>query len=154
MRFVVLGLAVALAAAGCATPYQPAGFAGGFTESWRAKNLVVIDFKGNGFTSAEQIGEMTLLRAAELAQAHEYGYFRITDEADTTTSMFVPGTTTTTGRVNPNGTFTARSRDNSFTAIKPGAKTYVVMVKYRDADDPSIYDAAEVIARLSPKYKG
>lgn len=153
MRIRMGSVALAIALAGCSTPYQPTGTAGGFTESWRSKSVVVVDFKGNGFTSPAAVSEMALLRAAELAQAHGWGFFRIVGDADLSTSMYVPGTTTTTGRVNANGTFAATSMDNSFTAHKPGARIVVAMVAERDDSDPSLYDAQQVVARLGPKYR-
>lgn len=153
MRSVLWAAAAAIVISGCASPYQPHAFAGGYTEQWRSKNLVVVDFKGNGFTSADQAADMALLRAAELALAHDYRAFRIVGDADIGSATFVPSTSTTTGRVNSDGEFVARTHDNSFTEIKPGSRIYVVMVALPDPTDPSLYEATAVVARLGPKYK-
>jgi hypothetical protein len=149
-----LYLAVALALTACATPYKPAGFAGGFTEQWRSKTVVIVDVKGNGFTDSRRVSEMALLRAAELAHEHDWPYFRIIGDANIGTTTYVPGSTTTYGQVQANGAFTAHTQDTGFTAIKPGSRIVVSMLppEARDPSDPSIYEATAVIQRLGAKY--
>ena len=154
MRFGAMFLAASLALVACATPYQPKGFAGGFKEQWVSERLVQIDFEGNGFTSSDEAGEMALLRAAETAIEHGWKYFKILGDYDTTSRAYTPATSsTTTGQVNADGSFTARTRTNGFTSIKPGSRIFASLTNTKLFNDPSQYDAQEVVARLGPRYK-
>ena len=63
--------------AGCATPYQPMGFLGGYSETQLDENVFHVSFDGNGFTSEEKASEYCLLRSAELALQHGVSHFLI-----------------------------------------------------------------------------
>ena len=75
-------LLIALAAAGCATavgtPYQPVDRQGfGFAETRIESDRYRIVFSGDGATSATEVEDFALLRAAEIAIANGYEWFRV-----------------------------------------------------------------------------
>jgi hypothetical protein len=85
--------------AGCATPYQKTGFAGGFSEKQLRWNEFVVGFGGNGYTTGQRAVDLCLMRCAELALSHGFNYFTITggrNAVDTSTSV-------TTGSYTPTG---------------------------------------------------
>jgi hypothetical protein len=67
---------------GCATAYKPNGFAGGFSDTQLAPDVFRVNFRGNGYTSAERVQNFAMLRAAELALEHGYSHFAIINEQD------------------------------------------------------------------------
>jgi len=98
VQFAVI-VAVLSLMAGCATPYQAKGAAGGFSETQLAMDVYRIHFGGNAYTSPEQVQDFALLRAADLTLEHNFKYFAIMDEtASNEVSAFTtPGTANTTG---------------------------------------------------------
>jgi hypothetical protein len=90
---------VSITCLGCATPYQPVGFTGGFSETQLAPDLFRITFEGNGYTSTERAQDFALLRAADLCTEHGFKYFAIANESNTTdvSSFTTPGSAQTTG---------------------------------------------------------
>jgi hypothetical protein len=96
MKKIILGLFILLLSA-CATPYNPQGLMGGFSEMQLDENVFRVSFRGNGFTSPERAAEFCLLRAAELARNNGYSYFVIIDsQSYSKYSTYTTPTTTTT----------------------------------------------------------
>ena len=52
-RFILTAITfvVAIFLSACATPYQPAGFSGGYTDFETQPGIYYVSFKGNGYTS-------------------------------------------------------------------------------------------------------
>jgi hypothetical protein len=76
--FVVIAVAVTLAACVTATPYQPApprGF--GYTEERLDQNKFRVTFRGNSLTAREIVEDYLLYRAAELTLQNGYDHFLI-----------------------------------------------------------------------------
>jgi hypothetical protein len=84
---------------GCETGYQPQSFTGGYSEFLTAPDEAVITFRGNGYTGAERVLEMTALRCAEVTLAHGYRYFVGISASDLSgqTSFTTPGYAQTFG---------------------------------------------------------
>jgi hypothetical protein len=61
-------------AAGCATPYQQKGIAGGYSDTRIGRDTVLISFKGNGYTSKERVQLYLLYRCAEVTRQYGYDY--------------------------------------------------------------------------------
>lgn len=62
---------------GCATPYQPLGLSGGYSDTALNQDTYAVSFKGNGATSQDQIQRNLLRRCAEVTINHGYKYFTI-----------------------------------------------------------------------------
>jgi hypothetical protein len=99
---VIAGRAIAIVGvillASCATPYQPKGFTGGFSETPLSENTFRVYFRGNGYTGEERAEDFTLLRSAQLAEEHGFPYFIIVDEnsASSLAAMSTPTQSYTT----------------------------------------------------------
>ena len=65
---------------GCATPYQPLGFTGGYSELPLSDNVFKVSFAGNGYTGRNTVADYALLRSAEVSLSKGYRYFIVTDE--------------------------------------------------------------------------
>ncbi len=60
----------------CATPYQPQGFTGGYSEE-RSNNIAQVSFRGNRFNSPDTLHAYLLRRCAEVSQQNGYDYFAL-----------------------------------------------------------------------------
>ena len=91
--------AVAIFISSCATPYQPTGFTGGFSETQLAPDVFRINFCGNGYTSSERAQDFALLRAADLCSQYHFTSFAILNENDSTSTSAIstPGYAYSTG---------------------------------------------------------
>lgn len=63
--------------AGCATPYQSSGAAGGFKELQLQTGIWRVSYFGNGFTTYETVQTYWLYRCAELAHSQGFDGFQI-----------------------------------------------------------------------------
>jgi hypothetical protein len=92
-------LSAGILSSGCATPYQPIGFAGGYSETQLAPDMFRIAFAGNGYTSGERAQDFALLRAADLCIEHSFKHFAIVNESNSNevSSFTTPGHADTTG---------------------------------------------------------
>lgn len=73
-----------LGLAGCATPYQQMGFAGGVNASRITADTAQIVARGNSFTDEDTIQRYVLRRAAEETLADSFEFFRIGSDIDRT----------------------------------------------------------------------
>jgi hypothetical protein len=73
----VLILGVFLTVAGCATGYYPAGWDGGYADLQVASGVFRVSFQGNYYTSGDQVRDMALLRAADIAIQNGAPYFQV-----------------------------------------------------------------------------
>lgn len=75
MKHAAIAAAIALALAGCATPYEPTGVMGGFEEVRVSANSYRISVQGNGYTTPERAEQIMMLRAAELTLQNGYTHY-------------------------------------------------------------------------------
>lgn len=73
MKYCFL-VAMAGVIAGCATPYQPSGFTGGYKDKELSAGKYEVYYLGNGVTSLETVTEYWHRRASELCQGKKYQY--------------------------------------------------------------------------------
>jgi len=94
---IVLALAT-MGLTGCATMYQSRGFTGGYSDTQLAPDVFVVNFNGNGFTSAERASDFAMLRAADLTEGAGYWYFTVSQAQDdgTYSTVVMPGYSNTT----------------------------------------------------------
>jgi hypothetical protein len=161
--FIALIIAGALLA-GCATSYQETGITGGHSATRLSPDQAMINFQGNGFTSADRARDFALLRAAELCLAGGYQYIQIvTGEADETHTQ-LPSTVRTSGSFNANtydygyGSSTTRGRFSGRSRIMPGAiitkPSQFLYVKFHvENPNNNLLDARFLDQELRTKYK-
>jgi hypothetical protein len=172
----VAGSALLFFLSGCATPYQPSGFGGGYSETQLAPDMFRTTFRGNGYTSAERTQDFAMLRAADLAMAHGFTCFAIIDERDSTdvSSFTTPGHADTTaygtsdssGNIyfNPYGASysgTSSATVNAHTTYTPPQTYYIfkpssgLLIRCFTVKPDAIYsfDAAFLQQSLRQKYK-
>jgi hypothetical protein len=103
--------------AGCATPYQPTGFTGGFSETQLAPDVFRVYFRGNGKTSGERAQDFALLRAADICLQHGFTCFAVLDESDSTEaqSFTTQGEAYTTGSAYAYGNTATYSGHTTYT---------------------------------------
>ena len=103
--------------AGCATPYQPTGTAGGYYHKVLAENTYIVGFSGNGFTDRSTARDFALLRAAEIGKQLGYDHMVVLgadDQSRTEDIKFGAPTANTYGTINGNsysGTTTYNSNE-------------------------------------------
>lgn len=91
MRWILL-IAMTLVLVGCNTPYQPAGFRGGYSNTRIDEGIYRVTFRGNARTSSQRVQDFLLYRCAELAIETGSPYFAILGQnADTTSGAFSTG---------------------------------------------------------------
>lgn len=73
----------------CATPYQAAGFRGGYTDFETQPGIYYVSFKGNGYTSKETVIKYWHRHAAEICGGSDR--YQIVKH-DTSTTQHVAGT--------------------------------------------------------------
>lgn len=88
----------------CATPYQPMGFDGGYSDMALSRDTYKVSFRGNGLTLQDHVQTFLLRRCAELTIQQGYKYFIILDSNTNADQSFV--TTPTTVRSNTSSTYT------------------------------------------------
>jgi hypothetical protein len=165
MRVSVLAL-LALSLVGCATPYQPSGLGGGFTDSQLDANTFRVGFRGNGYTPRETVENYLLYRCAELAVERGFDHFVIlgSDTETKTGSFTTPGTyrSTTTGYATSSGNFAYGSAytrgtytpGQTFTVTRYGGTAMIKAFKGpKPADAVSAFDAREVLRYLGPRVR-
>ena len=135
-----LKLFLAISLVGCATPYQPTGLLGGFTETRLSENVWEVNFRGNGFTDEKKAKDFTLLRSAELTLQNGYNYFMLVNAA---TDKFAgaTGINVLVGGV---------------TAFIPQPSTTNTIQMYKAKPDASpgtvVYDASYICSSFGSKY--
>ena len=143
----------------CATPYQPKGFTGGYSQVQLDNNSARVEFKGNGYTSRERVEVFVLYRCAELTVEKGYDYFVITrgdtenqQQSVQTTSGTFDATTTGSGRhYSTSGTYTP---GQTVTFNKRTATAVIKMFKgEKPADQPGTFVARELMENLQSQYQ-
>lgn len=61
----------------CATPYQSAGYMGGYAQTRLSENIFQVRFQGNGYSSHGRTSQFMLRRCAELALEQGKQYFTL-----------------------------------------------------------------------------
>lgn len=101
-------LLASLALGACATPYQPKGMTGGFTETQLEQDRFRVLFSGNANTTPERAQDFALLRGAELTLDHGFTHFAVVEgnHGEVVNVIDVPATSTTREKAQTRGTTT------------------------------------------------
>jgi hypothetical protein len=120
----------------CAMPsmpsdYHEANFRGGFSEAQVGNTVFRVTYKGNVTQKQSETDELALLRSAEVAQQHGYGYFISGGNASTGTALAL----------------------FSGAVTVPATTLTIYCYPYRPETSSLVYEADQVIATLGPKYR-
>lgn len=149
---------------GCATPYQPDGFTGGYSDTQLAPDVFRVFFQGNGYTSSERIQDFAMLRAAELTIREGFKHFAIVNESssDEISSFTTPGYSHTTGSGyvsggygNYYGTYSGHTTYNppqTYFISKPRCE-FLIKCFPEKTDDIYTFDALFLQNSIKRKYK-
>lgn len=144
MKFVPL-IILSLFFVGCATTYQPTSFTGGFSDKQLTFANFWIGFSGNGYTSASDVQDMCLLRAAEICYSRGFNYFVVHQENSQVERQDI----TTTNVINTSyGAFAVGS---SIPLYKPSSGINIQAFKQKVVGMKS-FSVSNVISRLKTKY--
>lgn len=132
--------------AGCATPYRPAGFSGGYSDTPIDGNTVRVTFKGNGYTPKEVVQMYVLYRCSEVTLKDGYDYFVVTG-ADTEAK---------TGYTSSYSSPPAETQTTSTRTVVPfhkyGTEATIKMFRgQKPADLADAYDARQTLQYLRPQ---
>ncbi len=139
MRLITLGtlsrlpriglIALILTLTGCATAYQRQGITGGYTDEHVDDTTFRVRFKGNNYTSREQVETFLLYRCAELTDQLGYDSFVVVGQDTLDVSDLLAQV--------------AEARNYHATAL---------IKVYNGPDNPSAYNAKEVIRIIQSLY--
>jgi hypothetical protein len=143
-KYLIILLATFLTS--CATHYGISGFRGGYNEIKIDENTYDVSFKGNGYTSGEQIKRYFLYRCSEIALSQDCSFFIMYDKNIGSKTY----ATNTQGSINDNGSFNA----NTNTVIKSFGSGTIKLFKEKPNDyNGIVYDAKELKNSLEPYIK-
>ena len=135
--------------ASCASPYKPAGFGGGFSETQLGENVWRVSFRGNGYTAGERAEDFALLRSAELTLSNGFTHFAFANSrVDSSMAAVTSPTVSQTS-----GATTTTSGGGIVFIRRPSATNTVVMFKGKPGDSTLAYDATFVCGSLGAKYQ-
>jgi hypothetical protein len=101
----------------CATPYQQAGFRGGYDDyKAGAGGAIMVTFKGNGYTSQSEVVKMWHRRAAEICGGPEQYVVLNSEKSSTVTEG--PSTSTTDVTVSGNHAYATTTMQPGMTWTK------------------------------------
>jgi hypothetical protein len=145
---------------GCATGYHSKGFTGGFSETQLDRNVWVVTFRGNGYTSNERASDFVMLRSAQLSLEAGFRFFLIVDRANLNSlqTYTTPTTSSTTSSVSVVGNTAYGSSQTTtyggqtYLMMKPGRENTIVCFVERPNVIGPVYDAAFVWNSIASKY--
>lgn len=140
---------------GCATPYQPQGERGGYSETQLAENVFKVSFDGNAYIGRETVSDYALLRSAEVVLEHGFKHFVVVADQNYATNSTFTTPTTTYGSAYAYGNYAHGS------ATTYGGQTYLlskplssnVIICFKDKPDGFAFDAELVVRSLKKKYR-
>ncbi len=155
----LITLMCSIAAIGCATPYQPDGLGGGYSDNRIDSDVVSVEFRGNGYTSKRKVEMYLLFRCAEVTRDARYDYFVALNPSTEATqgSFSTPGSFSSVTSFVRGAAFTRASffpsQTINFTSF--GATTLIKMGRGpKPAENVAAFNAREVIEYMGPQING
>ena len=154
-------IALSLLMSACvATPYvsQHKYLLGGYSDKSIESNIFEIRFRGNAFSSREQVIDFALLRSAEVAIENHCAYFSIidateekTDKSDNSSQQTYLDGAQLMRPVSVYGNFSTDG-GTTFFLQKPRVSNRILCFKKRPDIEHHLYDPRFVILSLRTKY--
>ncbi|MFA5141095.1 MAG: hypothetical protein WC728_17855 [Elusimicrobiota bacterium] len=136
---------------GCATAYQSMGLTGGYSDTRLGKSVFRVDFRGNGYTSAERTSDLAMLRGAELALRYGYSYFVVAEAQETTNVSTYAG---------PEIPYAAGDEDEHASVLymgtpprRPRSSITIACFVEKPGVNAMTYDARSVADSIRKKYR-
>lgn len=147
MRLVALAAAVLIA--GCSTPYQESGLAGGVSATPLSQTIYEIRARGNGFTGSETNRDHALLKAAEVCLRNGFTHFIPLSDEQTTRKSFIANNTYSTCCFG----YTCTTTGGGVTPVsKPSSDMTIQLLGYGYAIPPTAFSCPVIYNALAPKY--
>jgi len=161
MNKIVCVLSFCLLVAGCATPYQPVGLTGGYSETRLQEDVFIVHFRGNGHTSLDRCSDFALLRCADLTLQNKFKYFVIADSSQgiTTSYLDTGGYSHTNDTINTqdgtsSGSFNAFDSGSVVIQIQKPRNSYLIRCfKEKPEVNAVVFDAEFLSKSIRDKYK-
>ncbi|MHB1655268.1 MAG: CC0125/CC1285 family lipoprotein [Burkholderiales bacterium] len=146
--------------AGCATSYQPKNFSGGFSETQLDTNVFRVSFHGNGYTRAERVEDLALLRSAELTLKNGFTDFAIIEGRSreqlgsytTPTQSYTTANTTVYGNTAYGSAHTTSYGGHTFLISKPSTTNTIMCFHGKPDIQAFVYNAQFICDSLGKKY--
>ena len=153
MRWRIALIAVVLA--GCSTPYQEMGFAGGVKSQQVTGNTFRIVARGNGYTAGTTVQDYALLKAAETTKAAGGTHFKIVSGSDASSTGYIETSSTARTTVTGNTAYTTFNPGSVHRYVKPGQDTYIRIftVAPEQSPPPGAVSADEIIQFVGSRVK-
>jgi hypothetical protein len=156
----LLVLVFGVVLAGCATPYQPEGLSGGFTETQLDTNVFRVSFRGNGATHADRAEELALLRSADLTLKNGFTHFVIIDAHSrsqlgtytTPTQSYTTANATAYGNSAYGTARTTTYGGQTFLISKPSTTNTIMCFSGKPDIQALVYDAQFICNSIGQKY--
>lgn len=136
-----LTMMVALALAGCSTPYQEMGFLGGVSAERITSETYRIVSRGNAYTGGTAVQDYVLLKAAETTKQAGGTHFALISAGDAS-------------RVSYDTSYGSGWASTSAT-VSPGKDAYIRVLKIRPGEQPppGVFFADEIIQFTGARVK-
>lgn len=154
---------VALFLTGCAaTPYQPSGLRGGYSEVRLGPDSYAVTFSGNGYSTEVQARSMAMLRGAELCRDARYGWFAAvkddskidrqvqTRPAETRVNTYA--NTNSRGRYTGSTGYVTTTPEQTTVTERPVAQLEIRCLKANPKQDRQIQSVTEYIRTVGPQF--
>jgi hypothetical protein len=148
MRRLALILAKLGVSLACTTPYQPKGFAGGYTDTRLTEEIYLVEFRGNGYTPRQQVEIYLLYRCAELTREAGYTHFVILDDDSEVqrSAVLAPG------QWKGNSSAGTYYPGQVVPVTRYGANARIKMLR-EEPEEEFAFEAEELLRNLGPKVK-
>lgn len=90
-RLLIASLAATLAIEGCATPYQPEGFTGGYSDQYLGNDEYLITIRGNAYTDHATVWQYFHRRAAEIVATMGCSRYEVLEQVIAELPYYIEG---------------------------------------------------------------
>ena len=135
MKYIFLIISIFLFA-GCATQYKADGLTGGYSQIQINEKTWQVSLRGNGKKKKNRAQKFAMRRAAEITLEQGFTHFIITQSSSQTTTRESAGSSSTTGRIDPNTGYFSSNTTNygGMTFSFPTENSYFVLLTKEEAD--------------------
>ena len=141
---------------GCnATPYQPLGRNGGYSEIRQSENVFRVSFRGNGFTTESRAYDFAVRRAADLTLQHGFTHFDIVNQeaGETIHEVSTPTTVQSDTFYTENTSSTSQTINHGGTSFFTRPYINLLVVCSNEKTSAASFNATMVIESMANRVK-